>query len=191
MTSLRRRLLHVALALLLRPAIALQALTPFANFSIYSLVPPFDSVFVCNSSCQAEQRKALQLFYNETGGDSWTVRSEWTADDAPGPLDTDVHCNWFGISCCSANNTVQGNGNTCNTPGGVASITLPNNNLEGTLSEDFIAAVEQTMTIIDLHGMLHIPLLHQKCFYCFFVNPAAATTIMVHPHITSCTRAGT
>lgn len=153
MTSSGRRLLQVALALLLRPAIASQALTPFANFSIYALVPPFESVYVCNSSCQADQRKALQLFYNETKGDNWTVSTEWTpVDMSSGSFNNQTHCNWFGVSCCSVNNTVQGNGNTCNTPGGIASITLPNNNLNGTLSDDFIAAMEQTITIIDLHG---------------------------------------
>ncbi|KAK9818509.1 hypothetical protein WJX74_005293 [Apatococcus lobatus] len=153
MSSFGRGLLQVAFALLLRPAIASQALTPYANFSIYSLVPPFNSVFNCNSSCQAEQRKALQLFYNETRGNNWKVSTAWNSlDVSSGSSDNQTHCNWFGISCCSVNNTVQGNGNTCNTPGGVASITLPNNNLDGTLSEDFIAAIEQTMTIIDLHG---------------------------------------
>ena len=153
MTRSGRRLLQAALALLLRPAIASQALTPYANFSIYALVPPFESVFVCNSSCQADQRKALQLFYSETSGNNWTVNTDWTAlEQPPGSSDNQAHCSWFGISCCSVNNTVQGNGNTCNTPGGIASITLPNNNLDGTLSGDFIAAIEQTITIIDLHG---------------------------------------
>ena len=144
--------LQAAFVLLLRPAIASQALTPFASFSIYSLVPPTNSVFVCNSTCQLQQRQGLQLFFNETGGEGWTTSTNWTLEDPSNTLDSAAHCEWFGVSCCSVNNTILGNGNQCNTPGGVASITLPNNELTGMISADFVAALQQTITIIDLHG---------------------------------------
>lgn len=97
---------------------------------------------------------ALILFYYVTGGDSWVRRDGWpnqtTSEDETiaeascirtfegQNITLNPHCCWFGIFCCLSN-TCRSNLNelpvdSCNcTVGSVTGISLPFNNLTGSL----------------------------------------------------------
>src|SRR5215207_7623589 len=61
----------------------------------------------------ASEREVLLALYANTNGATWTVRTNWN-----GPVGSE--CQWFGVVCNSAGNAVN-------------VVSLPNNNLAGTL----------------------------------------------------------
>jgi prepilin-type N-terminal cleavage/methylation domain-containing protein len=56
------------------------------------------------------QCESLIRFYDSTNGDAWTDNTDWTETNTP--------CSWFGVTCSAGN---------------VDSVSLPNNNLTGSL----------------------------------------------------------
>src|ERR1043166_4024630 len=77
---------------------------------------PLCALLVCASASAAipsSQRQALIAFYDATGGDAWTDRSEWKGAEG-------TECNWFGIECDNDGGTVIG-------------IQIYGNNLRGTI----------------------------------------------------------
>ena len=61
------------------------------------------------------ERESLEEFYNSTGGSSW-FPSNWNLSADP--------CTWAGVTCIGFNSDFS-----------VRSLSLPNNNLTGTLSD--------------------------------------------------------
>ena len=72
---------------------------------------------ICNSKCQARERAALLNFYKQTNGHHWRENKHWGNTSIP-------HCHWYGVVCNSHS-------------GHVITLSLINNNLEGTWSNSF------------------------------------------------------
>ena len=61
-------------------------------------VPCSSAVPPCDSKCQSLQRSALYQLYEATGGPVWANNSGWASNSSN-------FCTWFGIICCSPNNS--------------------------------------------------------------------------------------
>lgn len=61
-------------------------------------VPSASAVPPCDSACQRSQRTALYQLYEATGGPAWVNNSGWA-------LNSSNFCTWFGVICCSPNNS--------------------------------------------------------------------------------------
>ena len=77
-----------------------------------------------------DQRDALTILYNATGGANWTDNTGWLGDEG-------TECSWFGISCVD---------------GIVTQIDLSDNNLVGTIPSELHRLVD--MTTLDLSDNL-------------------------------------
>jgi len=75
-------------------------------------------IYIPEAECNA-----LLAVYINTAGPSWTNKTGWLSDDDP--------CNWYGVSC---------------TGGSVVSLSLPNNNLEGSIPTQ-IGNLSQLITL--------------------------------------------
>lgn len=105
------------------------------------------------STCFANQRNALESFYNTLGGPTWRSNTNWLSTSIPGQ-----HCAWKGIYCCDCPDL--GSSGTflpdCSIPCSVIGIDLPNNNLAGAIADVDATAVWQQLTtthFINLQGM--------------------------------------
>ena len=79
-------------------------------------------VFPCPAGSQLSESQSLQLFFQQTAGESWTKSDGWTLyDDDP---QAGSHCSWYGVTCCSP----EGQGDTghgslpCSTSGTVVAL---------------------------------------------------------------------
>ena len=70
-----------------------------------SLVRPA-AAQACNATCQDAHRLALQQLYISTSGPLWYNSTGWTPHDIVN-VSANVHCSWFGITCCGANGIAQ------------------------------------------------------------------------------------
>ena len=68
-----------------------------------------------------EERDGLISLYLFTNGDHWSSKDKWLDEDQH-------HCMWFGV--------------ICNQNGRVVGISLPANQLNGTIPEDDVQSIE-------------------------------------------------
>ena len=96
-----------------------------------SLVQPATAQAACNATCQDAHRLALQQLYNSTSGPQWYTSTGWTPYDS-GNVSADVHCSWFGITCCGADGTAQTPDGEllCSAPGSVAYMVSDSKSLQ-------------------------------------------------------------
>ena len=89
--------------------------------------PGFD--LINNTKFCPTERNALKEFYDSAKGREWTVDTNW--------MDHYVeHCDWYGISCNDANNTI--------------SLKLQGNGLSGTLTPNI--ANLRSLEVLDLNN---------------------------------------
>ena len=91
------------------------------------LEPGFD--LKKNTTFCPTERNALKEFYDSAKGAEWTVDTNWTDHFVE-------HCNWYGIKCNDANNTI--------------SLKLPRNGLSGTLTPSI--ANLSSLEVLDLNN---------------------------------------
>ena len=59
-------------------------------------------IAVCNATCQAGQREALQSLYTSLAGSSWRNNTGWTlASNVSASSGWPAHCSWAGVACCT------------------------------------------------------------------------------------------
>src|SRR5579859_820244 len=155
MDGMRRILPHVTFAWLLSLALLVilyQQTSPVNAASLRSDSASVSQVkpFLCSGELKltAGECQVLVDFYNATNGASWTKSTNW--------LTTTTPCSspWFGISC-----TTNQNGGTLS----VVQISLPQNNLSGTLPTSLTNL--SLLRNLDLHGNHlsgHIPALQDS-----------------------------
>ncbi|GAX75844.1 hypothetical protein CEUSTIGMA_g3287.t1 [Chlamydomonas eustigma] len=127
------------------------------------------SSLACNVTCQAQQHQALLSLYNSTAGENWTVSSGWTTSS--------FHCAWFGVYCCppTPSNltsiistpsqdslTAQARWGLSCTPFAttlnssdqpfVVAISLPGNNLRGSLPDTLFQTLGPSLQALDLQS---------------------------------------
>ena len=95
---------------------------------------------VCNATCQAQQRDALLLLYNSTGGGT-TWRATWSSADQPN------FCLWTGVTCCTTNGTSRG---SCQVAGAVSSLRLDYMGLLGMLPSGVFPSLAASLSLLSL-----------------------------------------
>lgn len=108
----------------------------------------------CDGVCQTDQITALSEFYNTNGGSNWSsYTAAWATFTPTTPFAT--VCNILSSTqtgyCCFASNT------TCTNAGvsgeGIAGLTLPFNQVTGTLPDSLILALAPTILVFSMYGM--------------------------------------
>ena len=83
----------------------------------------------------AQQRAALSLFYERSGGPAWFNNSGWSDPDVSlscmaGLTPLPSHCCWYGVSCCTPETCIDADESACNcTIGLVTGLSLQANNV--------------------------------------------------------------
>eukprot|EP00798_Chlamydomonas_sp_ICE-L_P006538 gene6538-3183_t len=91
----------------------------------------------CEEPCRLSQRDALLRLFDSTSGKDWLNSSGWATA-------TQNHCLWFGVLCCEE-------GSLCE--GGVRSLSVPHNNLMGSLGgAEFLTPLSASLQILLLDG---------------------------------------
>ena len=96
----------------------------------------------CDDTCQSEQHAALHTLYSSLNGPAWRNSSGWNQPFAKSSSGQPVHCNAYGVHCCSEQGyttidipfgpAIQ---LACTDPGSVLVLYMISNNLKGTLPE--------------------------------------------------------
>ena len=94
----------------------------------------------------ANQLTALQQFYTATQGPQWFSQQGWNSSQ------TADFCTWEGISCCDGTEVASDESPACAYVGSVEFLTLPSNNLQGTIPDSFWTELGCTLAEITLNG---------------------------------------
>lgn len=90
-------------------------------------LPGFD--LIDNTKYCPTERNALKEFYDSAKGTEWTVNEKWLHPHIG-------HCDWYGVECNDANNTVK--------------LVLQSNGLSGTLTPNISKL--SSLDVLDLNN---------------------------------------
>jgi Leucine rich repeat/Leucine rich repeat N-terminal domain len=124
-----------ALITILRNISGSETLTDSASAPFKALywVDQLDEALICASDSSALiQRYALAVFYFSLNGPSWNQSSQW--------LGSSTECKWYGVTCDSADK--------------ITGIVLKENNLTGTLPQEFFQLSGLTGLSLDHNGIV-------------------------------------
>lgn len=96
-----------------------------------------------------DQLVALQDFYQATQGQQWLAQAGWNTSASGISLNA---CSWSGITCCNITAPADPDQEACTYNGAVQFVTLPYNNLRGTIPASFWAQLGCTLSGISLAG---------------------------------------
>lgn len=119
----------------------------------------------CDTTCQNNQVLALANLYHSNGGSTWhRGANEWPTFISSGVFSTmcDVLASSETGQCCSSISD-----SVCRDAGivgeGVAILSLPYNNLTGTIPESLITALGPTLLTMPLYGKFELYIYLQPC----------------------------
>lgn len=113
---------------------------------------------VCDSGCQQAQETSLVQLFSQTAGSRWNTSFGWGSQQSNQTAEP-AYCAWLGVACCLQGGSVDLRffpstiPINCSSPGGVAALLLPNNNLSGVLGGVDWASFAPSLQYIDLSGM--------------------------------------
>lgn len=96
-----------------------------------------------------DQLVVLQEFYQATQGQQWLAQSGWNTSASGTSANG---CSWSGITCCNTSAPADPDQDPCTYNGAVQFVTLPYNNLRGTIPASLWAQLGCTLAGVSLPG---------------------------------------